>query len=330
MSDPTAPLTRKPDCLLTPGRSCASRFELLDRSPQCVRERVLQFLTAEIRSPLTRDAYARAIGAFLTWSADHGITDLSRVTPVQVAAYVEELQHSRSRPTVKRALAAIRRFFDSLVVVGHVPHNPAAPVRGPRHIVTRGTTPVLTGEETRHLLDSISTSTKLNLRDRALIGLMVYTFARVTAAVSMHVEDYFAQGKRWFVRLHEKNGRLHQVPVHSQLEPMLDAYVRAAGLESQPASPLFRSANPSGGLTHRPLSRHDAFRVVRRRAVAAGLSETTCCHTFRATGITSYLLNGGTLDHAQEIAGHASARTTSLYDRRTDSVAASEIERIRL
>lgn len=330
MADPTAPLSTKPNDLLTPHSSCASRFVLLERSPPAVQTQVLQFLTAEIRSPLTRDAYARAIGAFLAWIADHGVTDLSSVTAVHVAAYVTELQHDHSCPTVKRALAAIRRFFDSIVVAGHMPHNPAAPVRGPQHIVTRGTTPVLTGDETRSLLDSISISTALGLRDRALIGLMVYTFARVTAAVSMHVDDYFAQGKRWFVRLHEKNGRLHQVPVHSQLEPMLDAYLRAAGLECQQESPLFRSANPRGRLTDRPLSRHDAFRAVRRRAVAAGLSATTCCHTFRATGITSYLQNGGTLEHAQAIAGHASARTTSLYDRRTDSLSASEIERIRL
>jgi integrase/recombinase XerD len=81
-------------------------------------------------------------------------------------------------------------------------------------------------------------------------------------------------------------------------------------------------------LTDRPMDRNDALRMIKRRARSAGLSEDTCCHTFRATGITAYLENGGTIEHAQQIANHESPKTTKLYDRTSDQITLDEVERI--
>lgn len=76
------------------------------------------------------------------------------------------------------------------------------------------------------------------------------------------------------------------------------------------------------------MTRHDALRMVKRRVLAAGLSDRLCCHSFRATGITAYLENGGTIEKAQQIAGHSSPRTTKLYDRTSDEITLDEVERI--
>lgn len=290
--------------------------------------RLAEYFAAQVRSAATRDAYGGALEGFMRWCADLGIAHLSAVTPSLVAAYLVELGKRCSPPTVKRALAAIRGAFDYLVVGGLLPFNPAAAVRGPRHVVSAGTTPVLTVEETRALLGSIAPVAPIALRDRALIATMVYTFARVSAATGMLTADFFQQGRRWFVRLHEKNGRLHQVPAHSKLQDYLHEYIEGCGLAAEPERPLFRSFTPQGRSTDRAMSRGDALRMVKRRAIGAGLSPSTCCHSFRATGITAYLCNGGLLETAQALAGHASARTTSLYDRRSDVVGAGEIERI--
>lgn len=177
--------------------------------------------------------------------------------------------------------------------------NPASSVRGPKHVVKRGKTPVLSSAEARELLDSIDLTELVGLRDRALIGLMVYSFARVGAAVAMDVEDYFQQGKRCWFRLHEKGGKRHDVPAHHNAEAYLDAYVRAAGIATEKDNPLFRTIDRHGNLTVNRMSRNDALRMVKRRAAKAGLPASISCHTFRATGITAYLENGGTIDEAQ-------------------------------
>ena len=109
-----------------------------------------------------------------------------------------------SKPTVKQHLAAIRHLFDWLVTGQVIATNPAHAVRGPKHVVNRGKTTVLMAEEARELLGSIDITTVVGLRDRALISLMAFSFARISAVTAMRVEDYYPEGKRWWVRLHEK------------------------------------------------------------------------------------------------------------------------------
>jgi site-specific recombinase XerD len=287
--------------------------------------RFVEFFTANIRNKNTRLAYMRALAPFLDWCERRAL-GLSDIRPVHVAAYVE--QHTGSKPTVKQHLAAIRMLFDWLVTGQIVPVNPASSVRGPKHVVRRGKTPVLKAEQARLLLDSIDIGSITGLRDRALIGVMVYSFARVSAVTGMRVEDYYQNGKRWWIRLHEKGGKRHEVPAHHNAEAYLDAYIEAAGISGQKKAPLFRTINKYRQLTDKPMYREDVLRMIKRRAEDAGLPATTCCHTFRATGITAYLENGGTIENAQAIAAHESPRTTKLYDRTSDEITLDEVERI--
>lgn len=304
------------------------RFPVLIRNAGANAERrFLEFFTAHIRNPGTRRVYGHAVGRFCCWCECHDIS-LQQVSPFAVAGYIEQLTEQLSAPTVKLHLAAIRMLFDWLVT-GHVmPVNPAASVRGPKHVVRKGKTPVLTAAEARQLLDSIDCSKIVGLRDRALIGVMVYSFARVSAAIGMNVEDCFQQGRRMWFRLHEKGGKRHDVPAHHNAEDYVDAYMTASGISDGPKSPLFRSVSRHRQLTSRPMHRADVLRMIKRRARQAGLATHVCCHTFRATGITAYLENGGSLEHAQRIAAHESVRTTKLYDRTCDAISLDEIERI--
>jgi integrase/recombinase XerC len=113
--------------------------------------------------------------------------------------------------------------------------------------VTSGQTPVLDPSAARALLDSIDTSTHAGLRDRALIGLMVYSFARIGAALGMTVEDVFTQNRRLWVRLREKGGKRHAMPCHHNLEEYLAAYLDGGGLRGDPKGPLFRTIGPQSG-----------------------------------------------------------------------------------
>ena len=156
--------------------------------------RFWEFFTAHIRNPNTRIAYLAAVRRFAVWCERRGLT-VDQVEPMLVAAYVEELTRARSPATVKQHLAALRMLFDWLVVGQVLPFNPASSVRGPKHVVKSGKTPVLSAKETRALLDGIDVMNLVGLRDRAFLGVLVYSFARVTAAVSLRVADYYTQGR---------------------------------------------------------------------------------------------------------------------------------------
>ena len=157
-------------------------------------ERTMEFFTAQIRNPYTRTAYATAVTRFFSWCDARGLA-LAQISPIAVATYIEEMQRGYRAPTIKQHLAAIRRLFDWLVTGQVMPTNPATSVRGPTHIVKTGKTPVLQPTDARLLLDTIDTATLPGLRDRALLAVMVYSFARVSAVVGMRVEDYYQQGK---------------------------------------------------------------------------------------------------------------------------------------
>ena len=335
-------------------------------SPAHAGMRLAEFFAANIRNANTRAAYLQAVSQFLEWAEAKGLA-LKDLNPFRIASYVETLSKRASqpierdrtsrlgksysvtvsrtklsKPSIKQHLAAVRMLFDWLVVGQVMPMNPASSVRGPKYSIKRGKTPVLDAAEARRLLDSIPLVRRVKgkdgvhevpdlvgIRDRAIIGTMVYSFARVSAVCGMRVDDYYRNGKRYWIRLQEKGGKHHEVPAHHNAEAYIDAYLTAVGIGNEPATPLFRSfSGRSGKITELGITRTDAFRMVKRRASAAGLSATTCCHTFRATGITAYLSNGGTVEKAQAIAAHESPRTTKLYDRTKDDISLDEVERI--
>jgi integrase/recombinase XerD len=296
--------------------------------------RLLEFFTAEINNPNTRASYGRAVWRFDDWCVQNHL-ELHELTPVHIAGYVEQLgkpaepERPLAKPSIKQHLAAIRMLFDYLVIGQIIPFNPATSVRGPKYVVKKGKTPVLSGAEAKHLFASIETDTTIGLRDRALIGVMAYAFARITAVLSMNVEDFCQQGLQYAVRLHEKGGIEHDVPAHHSLVELLDAYLTDARIKDAKATPLFRSFNRKQELSSDRLTRREALAMIKRRTLAARLGNRICNHSFRATGITNYLENDGTLEKAMQIAAHESPRTTKLYDRRDDRLHLDEIEKIR-
>ncbi len=310
-------------------------------------ERFFTFFTDTIPNQNTRAAYYRNAMRFFAWTGKKRLS-LDAIKSYHVSAYLAELtltgkETLASTPTVKQHLASLRMLFDWLITGQVIDANPAAAVRAAKHVVKKGKTPVLKADEARELLDSIPLKvgpepkegeednrppSLVGLRDRALIAVMVFSFARITAALGMKVEDYYTEGRRAWFRLHEKGGKRHEVPAHHNAEDYLDAYIAAAGIAAERKTPLFRSIDRHRRLTDRPMHRIDAWRMIKRRAQAIGLPEEICNHTFRATGITAYLENGGTIEHAQQIANHESPKTTKLYDRTSDQITLDEVERI--
>ncbi|CAN5897897.1 tyrosine-type recombinase/integrase [soil metagenome] len=291
-------------------------------------ERFFTFFVDNIRNPNTRAAYYRNARRFFDWCGNRGL-ELKEIKSYHVSAYIEELGQTMAAPSVKQHLATIRMLYDWMIVGQIVEINPAQAVRGPKHVVKKGKTPVLTEDEARDLLKSIDGTDLVSLRDRALIAVCLYSFARIEAALGMEVGDYFPQGKRWWFRLKEKGGKHHDMPAHHKAEEFVDAFIAAANLKDQKNSPLFRTAiGKTKTLSDRRMSRHAALKMIQRRAKKAGILTAVCCHSFRATGITNYLEHGGTLEKAQQMAAHESPKTTKLYDRTSDAITLDEVERI--
>ena len=216
---------------------------IVDAGPVAVGK-FLEFFAARIANRRTRAAYGRAVGQFLAWCEARGL-GLTAVAPLHVAAYIRT--HPGSAPTVKQHLAAIRMLGDWLVVSQVLPVNPAAAVRGPKHVVTTGATPVLSPAEARRLLEAIDTGTLAGLRDRALVSVMFYSFARVSAVIGMRRQDYFRQERQGWLRLHEKGGTRHDVPAHHRAAEALDDYLARAGLDAASRPGHDQAAGGGGG-----------------------------------------------------------------------------------
>lgn len=302
---------------------------LIANAPAQAQRAFMEFFAATIPNANTRAAYMRDILRFARWCDERSFR-LEQVTSIHVAAYREEVSRELSAPSVKRHFSALRMLFSFFVEKGVLDRNPVREVKTARFSRSEGKTPAFTPEEMHQLFESFDTSSIVGLRDRALIGVMAFTFARVEAAVSLRVKDFMTLGRRAVIRLNEKGGKEREIPCHHALVEYLDAYIEAAGIGEEKNLPLFRSAlGRTGKLTQKAISRTDAYAMIQRRVEGAGLRGRFSCHSFRATGITTYLENGGTLEMAQWIAGHADSRTTKLYDRRNQRASLDDIERIR-
>lgn len=256
--------------------------------------------------------------------------NLGDIEPFHVAAYREILTKDLSAPTVKQHLSSLKMLFDFMVEKQCIAFNPAAGVRPPKHSYKSGKTPKLTQEQTRLFFDSMDGSKLIDYRDRALISVMLFSFARISATVGMRICDYRVNGHEAEFLLFDKGGQEKIIPAHHKAARYVNAYIKKAGFDLQSNEYLFRSfARGKSKLSKKPLDRINAWAMVKRRAKRAGLSALISNHTFRGTGMTNFLENGGELEIAQEIAGHSDVRTTKLYDGRKHKATKSEIERIR-
>ena len=303
--------------------------ELVARADEKTQGDFLQFFLAEIRNKNTRETYARHTRRFFAWCEDRGVEDLRQIEPLLVSAYIELLTKRYKERTVQNVRSALVSLYDYLVARNNdISFNPARPVRPPKFSASEGETPDLKPHEVDKLFASIDTSTIVGLRDRALLGTLLYTCGRVSAVVATKRKDFKADGDGGFtLTLHEKGGKRHRVPVHSTLRTYLLAYLEAA-LPLEPETPLFRSVDRRKQLTERKLDRRDVGRLVKRRAMKAGIRSVFSPHSFRATGATALLEAGVAVEVVQRLLNHADPRTTRLYDRRRLKVVQQDIEKM--
>jgi len=289
-------------------------------------ETFLNILEGQIRNTNTRTAYKVAWRSFFQFCSEYKL-ELDRVKPYHFGLWLK--RHTGSVATQRQHLAAVRLLFDHLLEKGVVDLNPAARAKPPRLERESAHTTVFEQNEIKAFLEAIKVHSLMYIRDKALFSVLLYSWARVSAVVALKVEDYYERkGERW-LKLNEKRGKIHEVPVHSSAREAIDQWLLASGLESNPTAPLFP---PFGKNKKTPELRHmdrrSVWKLLQARAQASGLERRVCCHSFRATAITEYMNAGGALDIARRIAGHSALSTTQIYDRSQDRVTIAEVERV--
>jgi site-specific recombinase XerD len=289
-------------------------------------EALLNILEGRIRTKNTRNAYKTAWRSFFAFCSEYKL-ELDRVKPYHFGLWLK--RHPGSVATQRQHLAAIRLLFDHLLETHVVDLNPAARAKPPRLERENAHTAVFEENEIKAFLDAIKVDSLIDKRDKALFGVLLYTWARVSAVVALKVESYYERkGERW-LRLSEKRGKIHEVPVHSKAREAIDRWLLASGLGSNPSAPLFPAFGKNKKTPElRHMDRTSVWKLVQARAHASGHKKRVCCHSFRATGITEYMNAGGSLDIAQRIAGHSQLSTTKIYDRSRDRLTIEEIERV--
>jgi integrase/recombinase XerD len=291
-----------------------------------VSETLLNILEGRVRNSNTRKAYKAAWRSFFQFCSEYKL-ELHRVKPYHFGMWLK--RHTGSVATQRQHLAAVRLLFDHLLEKGVVDINPAARAKAPRLERESAHTPVFEQNEIKIFLEAIKPDSLLDKRDKALFSTLVYSWARVSAVVGLNVEDYFERkGDRW-LRLHEKRGKIHEVPVHSKARQAIDQWLLASNFGSNPSAPLFPAFGKNKKIPElRHMDRTSVWKLVQTRARSSGLEKRVCCHSFCATGITEYMNAGGSLDIAQRMAGHSQLSTTKIYDRSRDRLTMAEVEKV--
>lgn len=286
-----------------------------------------EFFRATINNPHTRRAYARTVDRFLAWCESRGL-QLHNITPGIAGDYINGLD--ASAPTKNQSLAALRHFFDALVQRHAVPLNSFHSVRGTKHSVVEGKTAEISIAQARALFASIGTGDVVALRDRAVLGVLAYTGARVGAVAKLRLMDLRDHGDTRVLRFREKGGKEREIPVRHDLDAWLREYTTAAGMENDAKqSPLFRAADGRRKiLTGDVYGAHSIRQMLKRRLRDAGLPELFSPHSFRVAVVTDLLKQDVPLEDVQYLAGHSSPITTRIYDRRRRKVTRNIVERI--
>ena len=293
----------------------------------------LEFFTARIPNANTRAAYGHAVAGLCQWCEVRAIPLPALSSPL-LAAYFQELGERLSPSSANLHLSGIRQWLEWLSRSGVLPSNPASVVRGARLSREEGKTPVLDREQARQLFSSLDGSRDIVvLRDRAILAIMLFGFVRVSAVVRMRVRDIHNHAGEASLVLREKGGKERRLPAHHLVRAYLQDYLQASRLGELAdwRAPLFQSApRRSKTLSGKALDRSSVLGMVKRRCRAVGLPASICNHSFRATGITLHQDNGGDIEAAARLAGHADSRTTQLYNRARRHVSSIEVEHVQL
>lgn len=290
----------------------------------------------------TREVYAQGLRRFCDWMVNQSksaeVPRISKLTGSQMAAFIASISESDEETgltddkarTVSTIFSAVRTYLDACIAAGLLKTNVARAVRLPRVPTGKGATPVLDNALVARMIDLIPMETDADYRDRAMIAMMAYSLFRISAVCRLRVRDYQIRGNLRYIVTVEKRTKVHEMPVHEVLAHYIDDYLTTTGLVDQSDAPLFQGTSPHKGiLTGHAYSRNASWKMIQRRAKAAGHFGEVGNHSLRATGITNYLAHGGVLEEARKMAGHKSAETTRLYDRNIDSVDPEEVLRIK-
>ena len=284
-----------------------------------------EFIYGEISNAHTRRAYGKAVSDLLK-AADAAGLSLAQVSPKFIRNHFDKMLGSV--PTKKLRLSAVKRFFDIAVTRHAVPLNPALSVRGEKHSAVEGKTPEITPAQAAKLLKSCDENSLVGLRDKTIIAVLIYTAARVGAVSKLTFNDFSTTGALYALKFKEKGGKNREIPVRHDLEVLIKRYIERSGLANN-NSPLFPSAiGKTRNLSDSPMHTNDLRRMLKRRLKKAGLSSEFSPHSFRVCTLTDLLKQEVPREDVQYLAGHADARTTALYDRRSKKVTRNIVERI--
>ena len=277
-------------------------------------------LLREIVNRHTRLAYVNAVGRFCGW-CDRNLLELNMIQNDHVSMYINELSKELSASTVRQHVSANNKLFNALSDHGVLRGNPFADVQRPRY-TRNARSAVLTDDQVRRLLGAIGGSGLIELRDRAIVGCMLYMFLPVSSLIQLHIKSYKRLPRPTLVTP-RKHGKIQALPCHKQVADLLESYIQSGRLELMAGGPLFRRiCKQTKRLGDMPISRNGILKIVKKYARMAGLPIGTGCHSLRATGIAKYLERGGTLEMAATIADHSSIQSTSHYQqhRRVDHI----------
>jgi len=297
-----------------------------------------EFINVSIKSRDTARTYKNATTLFLLWCQENDIEDIIDIEPITVRKYIDYLYEDRGRKSAaKVAYYGSKTMFQYFVDNGALKTNPAAGVKYPFVNDTRGKTQTISKEEVRAILDHLTAITErenppakpTDFRDRALIALMAFGFVRIGGSLSVRRGDYYKEDGNWWMDFEEKGAQSHSLPIVGELKGYIDSYIKAGEINNKDAW-LFQSANRNGALSGKPYDRGNSRIMIAKRAGQAGVDvDKISNHTFRATGITNFLQEGGTMSEAQDIANHKHQETTKRYDRRDRKKLLSIVEKIK-
>ena len=257
----------------------------------------------------SRLAYSRAITRLVRWCEAKGLSlcKLERANAVQYFA-----EHDGSSATLRQNKSVICGLFDHFITLHLATYNPFLQVRITPESSVRLKTPALTINELSLLFERIDCSDIMGLRDRALMGLIFYAFARVSCALQIRASDLSVKEEGVFLCLPDRKGTRNEYPLHPQAYQYVKEYLSAAAHLLIPESPIFQSVR-RGTLSGRGMGPTDVLRMFKRRSAEANLPVEVSADRLVATGIAFFLKEGGTLEEAQFLARHTNPNTTSKY-----------------
>jgi len=285
------------------------------------RESCYRYLEYNTTSIDTKNTYRRAITRMLKYCESQGIVDLLDVEAGHIKDYIRVLRSAGKNSAAHTAFYSSKAFFQQCVDDGYLSSNPCGSIKEKFPKPKRGATQVLSPSQINQLilsipcLDGEESPKESDMRDRALIALMAYTFARIGGALSTRIRDFKYQNDRYWLRMVEKGDKKHTVYVPQAAAEKIVEYIEYADL-TKPHDWLFQSANRNGKMSGRPYDRSNSREMIKRRSIAVFKKDLKVKnHTLRATGITNALMQGISFDIVQDMANHADGNTTKLYDK---------------